>query len=72
MWKSTIKRDHDFYGVINIFRQINAYSKEVTMDMDLISRNILSLSTAQCGKRRNSLSQIFVKAMVLLKKLLKS
>ena len=36
MWNSAIKRDHYFYGKINIFLQINVFTKEVTKE--LISR----------------------------------
>ena len=43
MWKSRQKHDRRslFYGKINIFRQINVFTEEVTKE--LISRNFLSV-----------------------------
>ena len=37
----TIKRDYNFYGKINIFCQINVFTKELTKE--LISRKFLSV-----------------------------
>ena len=53
VWKSTIKNDHDICGKVNnFFRQINAYTKEVSKE--LISRKIVfCCCTLHCGKIRN-------------------
>ena len=41
VWKSTVKRYHDFYGKINIFSSNQRFPKEVTIE--LISRNFFSV-----------------------------
>ena len=67
VWKSTIKRDHNFTEKSTFFRQINVFTKEVTKELN--SRNFFCVIAfwntfphcSQCGKSQVFVSSFFCK-----------